>query len=136
VIHEKLISLDIDAKGGQGWGRGGRGGGDSTSRQIFEKLIHKNAIKSQNSWTPWQFFLKALTPPPGIWAKTWATPLTWIFNSWFRLLRMQRMFINCVSLCYRENDEKIKDDLITKLKSNIPEANITSEVGPGGYYFI
>jgi hypothetical protein len=39
-------------------------------------------------------------------------------------------------LCYRENDEKIKDDLITKLKSNIPEANITSEVGPGGYYFI
>jgi hypothetical protein len=41
VVHEKLISLD--------WHTGAEGGGgNSTSRQIFEKLIHKNAIKVIN----------------------------------------------------------------------------------------
>jgi hypothetical protein len=42
VIHEKLTSLDIDAH----WGRGG--GGDQHLQAIFEKLIHKNAIKVIN----------------------------------------------------------------------------------------
>jgi hypothetical protein len=47
-------------------------------RQIFEKLVNKNAIKPKIGGPPWQFFLKALTSP-GILAKTSSTPY-WIFN--------------------------------------------------------
>ncbi len=40
-------------------------------RQIFEKLVNKNAIKRKIGGPPWQYFLKPLTLPPlGIWAKT------------------------------------------------------------------
>jgi hypothetical protein len=31
-------------------------------RQIFEKLVNKNAIKPRIGGLPWQFLLKALTP--------------------------------------------------------------------------
>ena len=34
--------------------------------------------------------------------------------------------------CSREGDDQIKNELVEKLKANIPEARITSEVGPGG----
>jgi hypothetical protein len=33
-------------------------------RQIFKKLVNKNAIKPKIGGPPWQFFLKPMTPPP------------------------------------------------------------------------
>jgi hypothetical protein len=33
-----------------------------TPRQIFKKLVNKNAIKAKIRDTAWQFFRKALTP--------------------------------------------------------------------------
>jgi hypothetical protein len=50
-----FIDLCIDARRG-GWGV--RGVWNSTPRQFFEKLVNK----TQNRWTPRQFFLKPLTP--------------------------------------------------------------------------
>jgi hypothetical protein len=60
-------------------GGGGSGvGGDETAplplRQIFKKLVNKNAIKPNIAGPPSQFFLKALTRHLGIWAKTSGTP--------------------------------------------------------------
>ncbi len=45
-------------------GGGVGGGGYETPRQIFEKLVNKNARKPKIGGPPWEFFLKALTPPP------------------------------------------------------------------------
>jgi hypothetical protein len=56
--------------------RGVRGeGGYETAppKQIFKKLVIKNAIKRQIGGPPWQLFLKPLTPL-GILAKTSSTP--------------------------------------------------------------
>jgi hypothetical protein len=33
---------------------------------------------------------------------------------------------------FRESDQKLKDELVEKIKANIPEAKITSDVGEGG----
>ena len=57
-------------------GEGKGGGGYETApppRQIFEKLVNKNAIKCKIGGPPWQFFLKPLTPL-GILTKTSRTP--------------------------------------------------------------
>lgn len=35
-------------------------------------------------------------------------------------------------LAFRESDEKLKDELVEKIKANVPEAKVTSEVGEGG----
>ena len=48
-------------------------------RQIFEKLVNKNAIKCKIGGPPWQFFLKPLTPPRNF-DKNIPYPLPWIFN--------------------------------------------------------
>ncbi len=48
-------------------------------RQIFEKLVNKNAIKRKIGGLPWQFFLKPLTPPRNF-GKNIPYPLPWIFN--------------------------------------------------------
>ncbi len=58
-----------------GGGSKGEGGYETAPpRQIFEKLVNKNAIKSfktQNRWTPLAIFPETLDPPPplGILAK-------------------------------------------------------------------
>ncbi len=46
-----------------GWGGMGGESAHLPHRQIFEKLVNKNAIKPKIGGPPWQFFLKALTPP-------------------------------------------------------------------------
>jgi hypothetical protein len=71
-MSSKLSNASIDAHRG---GKGGRGGvKQHPPRQIFEKLVNKNAIKRKIGGPPWQFFLKPLTPPLGILAKTSRTP--------------------------------------------------------------
>ena len=54
-------------------GRGGKGGEGGMKqhppRQIFKKLVNKNAIKRKIGVPPWQFFLKPLTPPQEFWQK-------------------------------------------------------------------
>jgi hypothetical protein len=47
-------------------GEGGGGMKQHPPRQIFKKLVNKNAIKPKIGVPPWQFFLKPLTPPLGI----------------------------------------------------------------------
>jgi hypothetical protein len=47
----------------QGGGGGGYKIAPSPSRQIFENLFNKKAEKPKIGGSPWQFFLKALTPP-------------------------------------------------------------------------
>ena len=37
---------------------------------------------------------------------------------------------------FRESDEKLKDELVEKLKANIPEAKISLGVGEGGLILI
>jgi hypothetical protein len=50
-------------------------------RQIFEKLVNKNAIKRKIGGSPLAIFLETLDPPLGILAKTSRTPPPpWIFN--------------------------------------------------------
>jgi hypothetical protein len=60
-------------------GGGGRGKGDETAppRQIFEKLVNKNAIKPKIGGPPGNFVLEALNPP-GFWKNLSYPP--WIFN--------------------------------------------------------
>jgi hypothetical protein len=53
--------------------KGGGEGGEAPPRQIFEKLVNKNAIKPKIGGPPWQFFLKPLTPPKDF-GKTSSTP--------------------------------------------------------------
>ncbi len=55
------------------------------------------------------------------------------FGTFVLLFEIEKKFLN---LCYRESDEKKKDELVAKLKANIPEAKITSETGPGGYFIL
>jgi hypothetical protein len=43
-------------------------------RQIFEKLVNKNAIKCKTGGPPHAIFPETLDPPLGIWAKTSHTP--------------------------------------------------------------
>ncbi len=71
--------MTIDAHRGGG-GKGGRGVWNSTPpRQIFEKLVNKNAIKRKIGGPPWQFLLNPLTPPRNF-GKNIPYPLPWIFN--------------------------------------------------------
>jgi hypothetical protein len=49
-------------------------------RQIFEKLVNKNAIKRKIGGPPWHFFLKPLTPPRDFGKKLQVPPPPWIFN--------------------------------------------------------
>ncbi len=58
----------------QGGVRGVRGDETAPPRQIFKKLVNKNAIKPKIGGPPRQFFPKPLTPPLGILAKTSRTP--------------------------------------------------------------
>ncbi len=70
------LQVDYVHRCTQGVGKGGWGVWNSTPRQIFKKLINKNAIKPKiGGPPPRQFFLKPLTPPPlGILAKTSSPP--------------------------------------------------------------
>ncbi len=56
--------------------RGGKGGGmkQHPPRQIFEKLVNKNAIKRKIGGHPLAIFPETLDPPLGILAKTSRTP--------------------------------------------------------------
>jgi hypothetical protein len=65
-----------------GGSEGGEGGMKQyPPRQIFEKLVNKNAIKVKPkiAGPPRQFFLKPLTPPRNF-GKNIPYPLPWIFN--------------------------------------------------------
>jgi hypothetical protein len=57
--------------------RGGKGGGryeTAPPRQIFEKLVNKNAIKRKIGGPPLAIFPETLDPLLGILAKTSSTP--------------------------------------------------------------
>jgi hypothetical protein len=59
VVHSRLVEIHRCTKGR------GRGRGDETAsppRQIFKKLVNKNAIKPKIGGPPGNFDLKALTP--------------------------------------------------------------------------
>ncbi len=81
--------------------RGGGGEGVWNSnlppRQIFEKLVNKNAIKPQIGGLPWLFFLKALTPPRDFLAKTSRTPLDFQPVCIYELMSLHRIPIGVVS---------------------------------------
>jgi hypothetical protein len=63
----------IDAhRGGKGGGRGGMK--QHPLRQIFEKLVNKNAIKRKIGGPPLAIFPETLDPPLEILAKTSRTP--------------------------------------------------------------
>jgi hypothetical protein len=61
--------------------RGEGGMKQHPTRQIFEKLVNKNAINRKIGGPPLAFFPETLDPPPlGILAKTSSTQPPWIFN--------------------------------------------------------
>ncbi len=61
-------------------GVGGEGGmKQHPPRQIFKKLVKKNAIKCKIGGPPLQIFLKPLTPPRNF-GKNIPYPLPWISN--------------------------------------------------------
>jgi hypothetical protein len=49
-------------------------------RQIFEKLVNKNAIKPKIGGPPQAIFPESLDPPPRNFGKNIPYPLPWIFN--------------------------------------------------------
>jgi hypothetical protein len=49
-------------------------------RQIFEKLVNKNAIKRKIGGPPLAIFPETLDPPPRNFGKNIPYPLPWIFN--------------------------------------------------------
>ncbi len=63
-----------------GGGKGGRGGmKQHPPRQIFEKLVNKNAIKRKIGGPPLAIFPETLDPPRNF-GKNIPYPLPWIFN--------------------------------------------------------
>ncbi len=49
-------------------------------RQIFEKLVNKNAIKRKIGGPPLAIFPETLDPPPRNFGKNIPNPPPWIFN--------------------------------------------------------
>jgi hypothetical protein len=49
-------------------------------RQIFEKLVNKNAIKRKIGVPPLAIFPETLAPPPRNFGRNIPYPLPWIFN--------------------------------------------------------
>jgi hypothetical protein len=64
-------------------GPGGEGGGGyetAPPRQIFVKLVNKNAIKRKICGPPLAIFPETLDHPPMNFGKNIPNPLPWIFN--------------------------------------------------------
>jgi hypothetical protein len=66
-------------------------------RQIFEKLVNKNAIKRKIGGPPLAIFPETLDPPLGILAKTSRTPPPGFST---RVHLCSWVFLDCLSQCF------------------------------------
>jgi hypothetical protein len=75
LVNSKIRYYDVGIIDAHRGGKGGKGGYETAPpRQIFKKLVNKNAIKRKIGGPPLAIFPETLDPPLGILVKTSRTP--------------------------------------------------------------